>query len=425
MNNMNKRANVFLLFISVIALTLQPAIASAQTAAPTVDASSNSQPMLLGVNYAQPFWQDSEKAVLGKLPLGIVRWGGNPSDFNGSLVPQVQRFVSEVRAIHNAEPLYQVPFLYSLPNDGAQQVRRVNIEAKLGIKYWEIGNEPELFQASHHDDTSLEDYLKQWRADAQAMLAVDPSIIMVGPDVSLKLTPLVKTSRDWQWFDAFIKTNGDLIKVVTFHFYPYGKEAITPDAVFANADEFAQSLATLRSYLHDTLKRDLPLMITEINLSYLGGSNTNTNPGGLFAGLWMADIIGISAQQGVAGIMPWTAVRNQGLSLVGDDGSLHPTYYAVQDFAGLGPKVNTPDGLPTGVHGYYSQNDSGESIEVLINRTNQPASYTVAGTTLSLKPYSLTRLHFDAGGKLDTGTTYSQTEFDANKPPSDALHSAS
>jgi hypothetical protein len=396
----------------------------ASSAQSTPPATLPKQPMLLGLNYPQPYWKDNEKLALGKLPIGIVRWGGGPSDTNENPMPIVHRFLTDISAIHNAQALYQLPFLYEQPSDEARQIQAINIDQKMGIKYWEIGNEPEYFESSHHDHTTIDDYLKQWRADAQAILAVDPTITLVGPDVSLKLTPLVQTAREWQWFDAFIKANGDLISAVSFHFYPFyphGADDITPEAIFANADQFGKSLVNLRTYLHDTLKRDLPLFINEISLSNVGGGN-NTNPAGLFAGLWLADMIGISAQQGVAAIMPWTAVRTSGLSFLDENAAPRPTYYAVQAYAGLGATVETPDGLPDGVHGYRSKADSGETIEVLINRTAKPISLTVTGTAITLGAYSMSRLHFDATGKLTDGTTFGQSEFNAQQPPSDLLH---
>ena len=410
------RIRSFCALIGIFCLTFSTH-ATQQT--PPADAG---QPMLLGVNYAANLWHPNERTLLGELPLGIVRWGGDDSDKVENPTPFVKQFVADARAAHNAEPLYQVPFLFGeSPADEARQVQDVNITNKLGIKYWEIGNEPELFQAVMHQNVALEDYLSGWRADAQAMLAADPTITLVGPDVSMNLAPIDKSSRAWQWFDAFIKANGDMIGVVSLHFYPYSDADQTPDAIFSGVDTYAQNLTMLRSYLHDTLKRDLPLMINETNLSAQGGGG-NINDSGLYAGVWLADLLGASAQQGVAAVTVWDAVRNGVFSLLSDSGTPRPTYYAMQAYAGLGPTVDTPPGLPTGVHGYHSQADSGEAIDVLINRTAQPIPYSAGNVLITLGAYSFTRLHFDASGKLVDGSTYGQAEFNGQHPPSDALH---
>lgn len=387
--------------------------------------STPAQPMLLGVNYYAGLWSPNETTVLGYLPISIVRWGGDASDTGENSTGLVKVFLNNIGAVHNAQPLYQIPFLNESPADEARQVIDINLTNKMGIKYWEIGNEPELFQSVMQQNVSLNDYLKGWRADAQAMLAADPSISLVGPDVSLNLTPIDKSSRAWQWFDAFIKANGDLIKIVTIHFYPFTDTDQSLDTIFGNAALLAQNLAMLRSYLHDTLQRDVPLMITETNLNAHDSSSQNISDSGLYAGLWLADTIGTAAQQGVAAVLVWDAVRNGSFSLLSDTGAQRPTFYALQAYTGLGSTVDTPAGLPPGVHGCHSQASSGESIEVLINTTAQPVPFSVGGKSITLGAYSITRLHFDVSGKLADGTTYGQTEFKAQHPASDALHSSS
>ncbi len=414
----------FCTLIGVFCLTF--AGAPSQQPAQQTPPAQPGQPMLLGVNYWAGLWHPNERTILANLPLGIVRSGGDASDTVEPPGPLIKQFAVDARGIHNAEPLFQVPFLFGeSPADEARQVQDANITNKLGIKYWEIGNEPELFQAVMHQDVSLDEYLSGWRTDAQAMLAVDPTITLVGPDVSLNVTPIDKNSRAWQWFDAFIKANGDMIGVVTIHVYPFSDSDQSIDTIFNNVDLFAQNLAILRSYLHDTLKRDLPLMITETNLSAHDSTSQNISDSGLYAGVWLADSLGAAAQQGVAAVVVWDPERNGAFSLVGDDGTPRPTYYALQSYAGLGRTVDTPAGLPAGVHGYHSQADAGDSIEVLINRTAQPIPLTVGSTSLTLGAYSFTRLHFDSSGTLTDGTTYGQTEFNSQHPPSDALHPAS
>ncbi len=412
-------AGAFLLIFTGIRFQAQT-----PSAPPSTPSASPAQPMMLGLNYYGTLWKDNEKALLANLPLSIARWGGNSSDITENPYGLVKRFIDDGHSAHGSVPLYQVPFLFGeRPQDEAKQVTDINISNKAGIVYWEIGNEPELFGSSHNQKVSLDDYLKGWRADAQAMLAADPSIRLVGPDVSLNTTPIDKTSRAWQWFDGFIKANGDLIQVVSIHFYPYGNQDLTPDDIFANTDLFAKNLTILRQYLHDTLKRDLPLWINETNISYESAGNTNVKPDGLFAGLWLADIIGISAEQGVGAVIPWTSVRNGGLSVLDDTGNPRPTYYAMQMFSGLGATVEMPTGLPDGVQGYSSKVDSGTAMEVLINRTDKPIPVTIGDTTVTLGAYSMTHLSFDASGRLTNGTTYGQAEYDAKQPPSDALKS--
>ena len=83
-----------------------------------------------------------------------------------------------------AEPTISVRLLGGTPEKAAELVRMVNIEKGRGVKYWSIGNEPSLYidlQDAAEWDT--EHYNEQWRLFAEAMLAVDPDIELLGPNI--------------------------------------------------------------------------------------------------------------------------------------------------------------------------------------------------------------------------------------------------
>jgi hypothetical protein len=410
------RTLVISLLIGLIAFSPGAALMQ-QTPEPAV-------PLRLGINYFVGMWHDDERAVLDQLPLGFVRMGGGGYEGRGSDVILIQRFVKETREVNNAEPIYQVAALNTTPEEAASVVRQANIEKGLGIKYWSIGNEPNLFKQSHQNDMSIEEYVTLWRACAQAMLAVDPTIVLVGPDVNQMPVPADPGSQLWQWFDAFIKANGDLVGVVAFHYYPFGPQEVPLETITASPDTFAKNLTALRTYLHDTLKRDVPLMITEMNLNWNAGITAGAHGGAsLFAGLWLAEIIGISADQGLAAVIPWTAVRDAGLSIIDSENKPRPTYYALQAYADYGTPVRQPADVPAGVKVYASTLANGEVIAVVVNRTG--AAVTIKSglndpPELTLPPYSFTRYHVSSlksDAKILDGMTYGQNEFDAGKGP--------
>ncbi len=381
---------------------------------------------LWGVNYYAYFWHDDEKAVLNQLPLKIVRWGGNDAD-SSKLDPNLAAFFVKTMHSQNIEPILQLSVFLYKPEEAADLVKQINVDQKLGLKYWSVGNEPEYFKSSHQNDITVDDYIKKWHEMVQAMLKVDPSIQIVGPDSSLRMSTLDKTDRPWQWFDPFIQANGDLLNVVAIHFYPFYEAPATRDDVLKNPDLFAKNLATLRTYLHDNLKRDLPLMITEINLNSNPGVSDDHGSSSIFAGLWLAEIYGISAQQGVAAILPWTAVRNQTASLIDSMGKPRPTFYAMQAFADFGTSLADAKSAVDGVKLYASGSDQG-IIAVLVNRNGNDVTLklgsdvsfgasSVQAGSVTLGAYSFTRLHFDATGKLVDGTTYGQKEFTDGAAP--------
>jgi len=393
-------------------------------AAPPQQAATPSAPIRLGVNYYLGLWHDDEREVLGKLPLGYVRFGGNESDQRNADISVIQRFVKETREIKNAEPIYQISALKTSPEQAAEIVRLANVEKKLGIKYWSIGNEPNIFKETHQNDMTIEQFNAVWRACAKAMLAVDPSIVIVGPDVSQMPVPSQPGDKLWRWFDAFIKANGDMVGVVAFHYYPFGTDPATPERITAAPDIFAKNLTELRNYLRETLKRDVPLMITEINLNWNPAVNAGNHGGSsLFAGLWMAEIIGISADQGLAAVLPWTAVRGDGLSIIDTMARPRPTYYALQFYADYGTPIREQAQVPDGVKAYVSTLPNGEVIAIAVNRTDRPVTFKSGlkePAKFTLGPYSMTRYHVTsvkADAKILEGMTYGQTEFKAGSGP--------
>jgi hypothetical protein len=373
----------------------------------------------IGLNYWAGQWSDAERRQLAQLPLTYVRWGGNESDDHWHDTSAIERFVNETRAINNAEPIYQLPALNTTPERAAAVVQTINIEKRLGVRYWSIGNEPDLFKQIHHNDMSIEEYTELWRACATAMLAVDPSIVLVGPDVSQMPNPSDPNSNLWQWFDAFMKANGDMVGVVAFHYYPFGPDDVSPATITASPDKYVRGLTALRAYLDDTLMRKVPVMLTETSLSWAGDATGNQSSASLYAGLWLTETIGISQQQGLAAVIPWTAVRNGSYSILDSSNTPRPTYYALQVYADDGKPTSTQTNIPN-VKRYQNTLQNGEVIAVVVNRLANPVKFRIgsnASTQLMLGPYSFTRYHANSAqsdAKLLDGVTYGQSEFNAH-----------
>ncbi len=406
----------------VVCLTLLPVQLKAQ---------EQQTPTRWGINYWAGFWRPDETATLSQLPLSFVRWGGNASDSGQQSTDMTAVFASSMHKQH-IEPLFQISMFHTTPEQAADFVTEINIDKQLGLKYWSIGNEPELFVSTHQDKMTLDEYLTKWRALAVAMRKADPSIQLVGPDVSLPLSTLDQSSRAWQWFDAFLKVNGDLLDVVAFHFYPFGGDPVPAETILNNPDVVAPKLAQLKDTIQTTLKRQIPIMITEINLNWNDGASGQQGSDSLFAGMWLAEIFGLAAQQGLGGVLPWTAVRNAHLSILDSMSRPRPTYYAIQDYADFGAAIDHPQVSVSGVKAYAGMSDQGLRL-IVVNRNADPvtlnlasdislgSSYKFEDKTIRLEGYSFTRLTFDGKGSFVEGTTYSQHEFDTQTPPSPIL----
>jgi alpha-L-arabinofuranosidase len=111
----------------------------------------------------------------------FLRWpGGNWGDRNDIRTSYIDNYMGIARTIIRAEPSITVRLLGGTPEQAADLVRYVNIDRQYGVKYWSIGNEPDLYIVEDPTWTP-EYYAKRWREFAEAMKAVDPNIIFCRP----------------------------------------------------------------------------------------------------------------------------------------------------------------------------------------------------------------------------------------------------
>jgi hypothetical protein len=160
----------------------------------------------------------------------LLRYGGGFSDERELTSSNIDTFMATVRMI-GAEPLITVRLHGSTPEASAEDVRYANIERGYNVRYWSIGNEPTLFASLFRTEYDAERHSREWRAHAEAMLAVDPSIILVGPDLHQypgipELNPRDAAGRDWM--ETFLAANGDLIGIVSIHRYPFPRSQANP-----------------------------------------------------------------------------------------------------------------------------------------------------------------------------------------------------
>src|SRR5690606_18753709 len=117
----------------------------------------------------------------------------------------------------------------------ARLVNYANVENDYDIRYWYIGNEPSLF-----DDYDVARLNREWRAIAEAMLAVDPDIVLIGPEPhqwnGLANATLLD-DNGVEWVTGFLEANGDLVDIVAVHRYPFPRSDSDPSTTVADLRE--------------------------------------------------------------------------------------------------------------------------------------------------------------------------------------------
>lgn len=239
--------------------------------------------------------------VIPSLGIKIVRFpGGRWGDENTPTKTQIEMLMAFCEQ-WGAEPFINVRLVASTPAEAAEMVRYINIEKGYGVRYWGIGNEPDLFPTQivmHLPDYTAEKFAADWRFFAQAMKSVDPSIQLIGPEVSQFIAnPTAEYGQTYSdWLVAFLKTNADLVDIVSVHRYPFPQSmtsgAPLKEHLRANSAEWDTILPSLHTIIREQTGKDLPVAVTEFNSSWVENAGGEGTIDSHFHGIWFADVIG-------------------------------------------------------------------------------------------------------------------------------------
>ncbi len=311
----------------------------------------------------------------------LLRYGGGFSDERELTSSNIDTFMATVRMI-GAEPLITVRLHDSTPEASAEDVRYANIERGYNVRYWSIGNEPTLFASLFRTEYDAERHSREWRAHAEAMLAVDPSIILVGPDLHQypgvpELNPRDAAGRDWM--ETFLAANGDLIGIVSIHRYPFPRSQANPvvsrDDLRLNSREWDDHIIP---YLRDVTRRitgrDIPIGVMEINSSWANNQRGEATMDSLYNAIWYGDVLGRLIRQRVEMVAYWDFQRRDlSFGLIGGY-DVRPTYYTVQLYSRFGSQVvMTASDVPD-VNIYAALRDDGALTIMIVNLSAETAT---------------------------------------------------
>jgi hypothetical protein len=250
------------------------------------------------------------------------------------------------------------------PEKAAASVVYANFTRKYGARFWEVGNEPDLYMKRPSEpDFSPSWYVERFRAYAQAMKAVDPSIKVFGPVLSNKLD---------QWMRPFITECGDIVDGLSWHFY--GGNDRQPEAeLLASPARFDQQVEQVRGWWRDPAvnpkghAREVPLMISEYGSSYM--TNSPRNLTSQAAAIWAADMLGHMLTQRIdmaAYFVLW------GLNFHGvwdNRGKIRPTYYTFLLFNQFGDRLVRAESDQTLLPAYAALRNDGALSLMVVNKS--------------------------------------------------------
>jgi len=339
-------------------------------------------PLIYGSNYGPwlvvsldmtPAVQDLGLTLL-RFPAG--EWGDR-NNVQGYLLDAFMDFANKA----GASLMFSVRLLDGNPAQAAAFVQYAK-DKNYNIEYWSIGNEPTLYNGvmeTRGETYDIDRFNKEWRTFADAMKAVDPNIKLVGPEInqfSYSTDPGATTNfgpRDEEWLVEFLKANGDMVDVVSFHRYPFPATRTSGppsmDELRANTQEWDKIIPHARELIHQHAGRDIPIAVTEFNSMYGTPVGGETTPDSHFNAIWMADVLGRMIKNGVFMANQWYLAAkggSGGSGLVGQYEAL-PSYYTYQMYKRFGNELVYSASDDPNVSIYAAKRTDGALTVIIIN----------------------------------------------------------
>ncbi|MBX3048900.1 MAG: hypothetical protein KIT46_01205 [Anaerolineales bacterium] len=293
-------------------------------------------PMVYGTNYGPWLFVPLQmQPAVAEANLGVIRYpGGNWGDRNDMDEWNLDQYIALTRQF-GAEPYIHVRLLNGTAEKAAEIVRLLNVEKGYNVRYWSIGNEPNLFG----DGYEPEQFVREWRQWAEAMRAVDADIILIGPEVNqFYANPTQPHQLELErWMVEFLKANGDMVDVVSFHRYPFPSSQLagppSADELRTASAEWDQLIPYVRDLIRQHTGRDIPVAVTEANSSWAASSGGDTTLDSHLNAIWWGDALGRMIRGGAYMV-------NQ-FALAGDFGMLtnydvRPIYHVYQMYKAFG-----------------------------------------------------------------------------------------
>ncbi|HEY0139736.1 MAG TPA: fibronectin type III domain-containing protein [Thermoanaerobaculia bacterium] len=369
----------------------------------------------------------------------IMRYGGNGVDQHAdplwsnsttSTLAQYLALVDNMKS-RGIEPVLQVPVYGGAytTTDAADIVRYINITHARNVKYWNIGNEPDLASGAYAYTTAAQvaAYIKPF---ASAMKAVDPTIKIIAPETAWYNTTIINGLTTPGGADDITGKDANgryYVDIISFHHYNGFNGSQSRQNVIdalTQSGGYNDNLAALVTRIqnanayHQRGANGLKIAVTEANVNYQNSANDfagGTGAESFLGGQWWAEFIGISQKHGVDFVTFWSVIEGSTtngneLGYIGADGVLKPAYYHFKMMADhfRGNVAATSDNQ-TLVKTFAAKASDQTAVIILNQETSTSFPYTVRLNNASISSGTL-KVNVDAGLAMETtGTIAAQS----------------
>ena len=268
----------------------------------------------------------------------------------------------------NCQLDYSAPVLNNTPENAADEVSYVQQKVGSNLIAVGFGNEPDA------DTLTPTGFAATWNAFASAALALNKSLQFEGPNVGI-------ASDLGPWVSAWYEANSSLpLAYAGQHYYVYGPAGCAgcTEALMLekrSAEPYWNAMVSQKNTFEASLKKPLPVVLTETNNFYNGGAPGVSNSYG--SALYAYDFVFQASQAGFS-TSAFTTLNNwsQGYSPLNLVNGLSygplPEYYGMYmaALAGYGPMLSTTVQGANGLHAYTINNVGNSTMTVsLVNTT--------------------------------------------------------
>lgn len=338
-------------------------------------------PLVYGTNYGP--WQAvtvENQSAFEASGLKFLRFpGGRWGDSNNLRDYHIRQLMTYVDQL-NGDVTISARLLGGTPEQAADLIRLVNEELGHDVRLWSLGNEPSLYaplQKAEEWDTVY--FNEQWRIFAEAMLEVDPEIKILGPNTHQFMAEEASNPKDengLDWMREFLKANGDMVDVVTFHRYPFPQSKTDPipkvDELRNNSEEWDEIIPKIREVIREETGRDIPIGIMEINSNWSDAAGSETTPDSHLNAIWWSDVLARMIQQDVEMVTHFALQsKSSGWAMLART-TVRPTYYIYQMYDQLGETKVGSGSDERYVTIVAAERADGALTVLLINRADDP-----------------------------------------------------
>ncbi|MGZ3920947.1 MAG: T9SS type A sorting domain-containing protein [Bacteroidia bacterium] len=321
----------------------------------------------------------------------LIRFGGIAPDRDMPTNYQYIKMIDSVRA-KGMEPVIQVPFHNWKYNaqQAADIVTFINGVKGKNVKYWSIGNEPDL-EYAFTSAAQVAGYIKPF---ASAMKAADPNILIMGPETAWYNQGIINGLTDPNSPDDITGKDGSgryYIDIISFHAYAFDGSQTRSQVISKltaagglkdNLTLLNSRLATCNTAHGRSGNSAIRTAITEANVDYKNSASDNLNGNGVnsfIGGQFLAELMSVGMNSGVNFMNIWSVVEgnNQELNIGYIDavtGNKKPVYYHYQMMAENFKGTFIPGSSNQGNVKAFGSNN-GQNITVMVMNQELTTNY--------------------------------------------------